>query len=215
MNSKTKLKNHFLYKRVKSTPNGKIKLAIGLETLLKTKNFNSITTSEISKVSGVNESLIYRYFKDKKGLLYYILAEHQKESVQGFYSDLVTITGAVNKLKRLIWRTIYNWSKDRVHAKILLIEVKSSPGYYESETYLIVKEYCQLIQSLIQEGINSGEIRKDISPWFLMQVILGSIEHAVLPALIFDKKIDVDRSSRNLFKIIFSNVLTEECEVTL
>ncbi|MCP4350888.1 MAG: helix-turn-helix transcriptional regulator [Desulfobacterales bacterium] len=27
----------------------------------------SITTSEISRVAGVNESLIYRYFKDKRG----------------------------------------------------------------------------------------------------------------------------------------------------
>lgn len=189
---------------------GKIKLALGLEELLEKKNFSEITTTEISKVSGVNESLIYRYFQDKKGLLYYILAEHQKESIQGFYSDLITITGAVNKLKRLIWRTINNWDKDRVHAKIILIEAKSSPGYYESETYFIVKEYCQLIRSLIQEGINSGEIRKEVSPWFLMQVILGSIENVVLPTLIFDKKIDVDVFTENLFNIIFNSVLTEK-----
>ncbi len=209
MPPKEKLRNHFLFKRVQSTPKGKIKLAIGLEELLKTKNFGSITTAEISKVSGVNESLIYRHFKDKRGILHYILAEHQKESLKQFYSDLVTITGAVNKIRRLIWRTIDNWSKDRVHAKILLIEVRNFQEYYESETYITVKEYCQLIKSLIQEAINSGEIIEDVSPWFLMQIILGSIEHVVLPCLIFDKEIQVDLFTENIFNIVFKNLLTE------
>ncbi len=204
----SKEKSRFLYKRMQSTPRGKIKLAIALEELLEEKDFNSITTAEISRKSGVNESLIYRYFSDKRGLLHYVLAEHQKNSLQQFYTDLVAITGAVNKLKRLIWRTLDNWNNDRVHAKILLIEVRNYKGYYESETYLIVKEYCQLIRSLIKEGINSGEIREDVSSWFLMQIILGSIEHVVLPSLLFDKTYDADQFAENIFQIIFNGILT-------
>ena len=201
--------NHYLYKTIQSTPQGKIKLAIGLEKLLETKDFNSITTAEISKKSGVNESLIYRYFKDKWGMLHYILAEHQKNSLQQFYSDLICINGAVSKLKYLIWKTLDNWNKERVYAKILLIEVRNSKGYYESETYLIVKEFCRLIRTLIRDGINNGEIIKDVSPWFLMQVILGSIEHVVLPCIIFDKPYNTDQFAENLFQIIFKNILTD------
>lgn len=206
----SKEKSHFLFDRVQSTPRGKIKLAIALEELLEKKSFNSITTAEISRKSKVNESLIYRYFKDKRGLLLFLLAEHQKKSLQQFYSDLVVITGAVNKLKHLIWRTLDNWNNDRVHAKILLIEVRNFKGYYKSETYLIVKEYCQLIRSLIMEGINSGEIREDVSPWFLMQIFLGSIEHVVLPSLIFDKTYDVDQFAENIYRIIFNGILTNK-----
>ena len=42
-------------------PPGKLKLAIALRQLLETKDFNSITTADLSKTSGVNEALIYRY----------------------------------------------------------------------------------------------------------------------------------------------------------
>jgi AcrR family transcriptional regulator len=198
---------------MQSNPEGKIKLAIGLEKLLENKNFNSISTAEIAKVSGVNESLIYRYYKDKRGLLYYILAEHQKESLQQVYSDLSTITNILGKLKKLIWRTLHNWNKDRVHAKILLIEVRNLQGYYESETYSIVKEYCQLIKSLIKEGIKNGVIRKSVSPWFLMQIILGSIEHVVLPSLLFDREYDVDQFTENIFQMVFNSVLTKNYKI--
>ena len=199
--------SHFLYKKIQYIPRGKVELAIGLEKLLKIKDFNSITTAEISKISGVNESLIYRYFNGKRGLLHWILAEHQKLNLQQIYSDLVTVTGAVNKLKRLIWITIDSWNRNRVYAKILLIEVRNFPGYYESETYKIIKKYCHLMRLFIQEGIDNGEICSDIAPYFLMQVILGSIEHVVLPSLLFDKKLDVDQFVENICRIVFDKVL--------
>jgi hypothetical protein len=106
--------------------------------------------------------------------------------LQQVYPDLATITDILGKLKKRIWRTLCNWNKDRVHAKILLIEVRNLQGHYESETYSIVKEYCQLIKLLIEKGIKNGEIRKGVSPWFVMQIILGNIEHVVLPSLLFD-----------------------------
>ena len=204
------MEQHTPYQRVQSTPKGKIKLAIALEELLTNKDFNSITTAEISRVSGVNESLIYRYFKDKRGLLHYVLAEHQKKSLQQFYADLVMVSGALSKIEKLIWRTLDNWNKDRVHAKILLIEVRNFSGYYDSETYLIVKEYCHLILSLIKEGIRTGEFLDDVSPWFLMQAILGTIEHVVLPSLLFDRTIDVDAFTHNICRIVFGPVSAAE-----
>lgn len=210
MNAQSKKSKNSQYAITPSTPRGKIRLAMALEKLLEKRDFNSITIAEISRVSGVNESLVYRYFNGKRGLLHYVLAEHQRKSLYQLYADLVAITGAVNKIKRLIWRTIDNWNKNRVVAKVLLIEVRNYPGYYKSETYHIIREYCKLILSLIKEGINNGEIRDDVSPWYLMQVLLGGIEHIVLPILIFDREFDVDSCAENLFQILFERVLTPE-----
>ena len=188
---------------------------MALEQLIEKKAFNSITIAEISRLSGVNESLVYRYFKGKRGLLHYVLAEHQKKSLYQLYADLVAITGAVDKIKRLIWRTTDNWNKDRVVAKILLIEVRNYPGYYKSETYQIVREYCKLLISLIKQGINNGEIRDDVSPWHLMQILLGGIEHIILPSLVFDREFNVDSFTENLFQIVFERVLTPKKETAM
>ncbi|MFP4453651.1 MAG: helix-turn-helix domain-containing protein, partial [Desulfobacterales bacterium] len=55
----------------RQVPPGQIKIENALRTLLVQKDFNSITTAEIARTSGVNEALIYRYFKDKRGLLHH------------------------------------------------------------------------------------------------------------------------------------------------
>ena len=51
-------------------PPGRVKIVQALVGLLVRKDFNAITTAEIAKTAGVTEALIYKYFKDKRDLLY-------------------------------------------------------------------------------------------------------------------------------------------------
>ena len=186
-----------------SNPPGKIKIADALKALLKEKDFNSITTVEIAKTSGVNEALIYRYFGDKRGLLHHVLSEYLKDSETHIQAYLEGTKGTLNKLKKVLGHTFDFYDKNRVFAKILLIEVRNFPGYFESETYRLAKNYSLIVLNLIKEGIENGEIRNDISPWHMMQTILGSIEHLILPSLIFDRKLDADLCTENLSSILF------------
>jgi AcrR family transcriptional regulator len=187
-------------------PPGRIKIANALRELLAEKDFNSITTSEISNRSGVNEALIYRYFGDKRGLLHQVLKEHLDEFVQRISLDFKNKTGSLNKLRKMIRSSIEFYDQDRVFSKMLLIEVRNYPGYFESETYLTIKQYTNMLLAAIQEGISSAEIRKDVSPSFLRQIILGAIEHMVLPALLHNSKIDVDGYEKEISRIIFDGV---------
>jgi AcrR family transcriptional regulator len=187
-------------------PPGRIKIANALRELLSEKDFNSITTSEISSRSGVNEALIYRYFGDKRGLLHQVLKEHLDEFVQRIAVDFKGKSGALGKLKKMIRSSIEFYDQDRVFSKMLLIEVRNYPGYFESETYMTIKQYTNMVLAAITEGIASGEIRSDISPTFLRQIILGAIEHMVLPALIHNSRIDVDEYQKEISSVIFKGI---------
>jgi len=191
------------HKQDRSTPPGKTKIADALKMLLKEKDFNSITTAEIAKTSGVNEALIYRYFGDKRGLLHYVLSEYLKDSETHMRAYLKGTEGTLDKLKKVLKHTFDTYDKNRVFAKILLIEVRNFPGYFESETYRLAKNYSLIVLDLIKEGIEDGQICNDISPWHMMQAVLGSIEHLILPSLIFDRKLDADACTENLCSILF------------
>ena len=102
-----------------SDPPGKIKIAEALKTLLREKDFNAITTADISRISGVNEALIYRYYKDKRGLLHDVLAKYLEDYVEKMELDLKGIKGAANKLRKLIWDMIYLHQQNRVFSRIL------------------------------------------------------------------------------------------------
>ena len=187
-------------------PPGKIKIAEALKILLREKDFNSITTADISRTSGVNEALIYRYFKDKRGLLHDVLAKYLEDYVEKMAIERQGIKGAANQLRKLIWDTIYLYQKDRVFAKILLLEVRNFSGYFESETYQIVRQYSKSLLNLIKEGVDNGEFRADISPSHIRQIIIGSIEHLCLPSVIFQYDISPDKLTDDLCDVIFEGI---------
>ena len=135
-----------------SDPPGKIKIADALKTLLKEKDFNSITTAEIAATSGVNEALIYRYYKDKRGLLHHILSKYLRESEAQIDLYLRDTHGTFSKLKKVIWHTFDTYDKNRIFAKILLIEVRNFPGYFKSETYALAKHYSSIFNSLFDSS---------------------------------------------------------------
>ncbi len=189
-------------------PPGRTKIADALRALLEGKDFASITTAEIARTAGVTEALIYKYFKDKRDLLYQVLAEYLEHYRLQVELDLKGIKGALNKLRKLIWSHINVYATHRVFAKILLLQVRSLSDYYESEPYELVKAYSDILLGIIEEGIRDGEIRGDISPRFVRQVILGSIENVCLTGVVFDREISPDRLTEDLCRFIFDGIAT-------
>ena len=195
-----------LNRRNQSDPPGKIKIADALKTLLREKDFNSITTADIARTSGVNEALIYRYYKDKRGLLHSVLAKYLEDYVEKMELERKGIKGAAKKLRKLIRDTVYLYQKERVFAKILLLEVRNFSGYFESETYQIVRHYSKSLLNLIKDGIDNGEFRDDISPAHIRQIILGAIEHLCLPAVIFQYDVNADKMTDSIFNVILEGI---------
>ncbi|MGC8660283.1 MAG: TetR/AcrR family transcriptional regulator [Desulfomonilaceae bacterium] len=189
---------------------GKTKIMAALRSLLEEKEFISVTTAEIAKTAGVTEALIYKYFSDKRDLLHQVLAEYLGVMIVRAEMDVRGIKGALHQLRKLIWSHVNMYADNRVFARILLIEVRNHPDYFESDAYKMVKYYTNFLLSLIQKGVDEGSIRNDIPTSIIRQTILGSIEHACLPAVIFSHPIQTDEISDQLCEIIFTGIATRD-----
>jgi len=187
------------------TPGGK-KIVDAIIFLLRQKEFNTLTTAEIAEISGVNESLIYKYFGSKRDLLHSVLFYFVDDYVKNISFQLRGLRGPLNKLRKIIWEHIYLYQNDLVFAKILLLEVRSHPGYFQTETYEAVKRYTKFINEIIEEGVREGEIRNDISSWVIMQTIMAGIEHLSMPTLLFGKNLSTDELTDNFCKILFNGI---------
>jgi len=190
----------------KSLPPGRIKITQALKLLLERKEFGAVTTAEIAKQAGVTEALIYKYFKDKRDLLHQVLREYLEQYQVQVENDLKGIKGALNKLRKLIWSHINVYATNRVFAKILLLEVRSHPDYYKSETYDLVKIYSDTVLRIIEEGIRNREIREDLDPKLIRLGIIGSIEQVCLSGVVFDREISPDDITENLCEFIFKGI---------
>lgn len=187
-------------------PPGKVKIVEALKSLLREKEFNAITWGEIARKAGVNEALIYKYFGDRRNLLFSVLGELLGVYLKQLDLDLQGIHGAFDRLRTVIRSTIRFYSSDMVFAKILLLEVRNLPNYFETPTYELVRDYSQLVVDIIKEGVARGEIRDDISPAYVRDCIFGSIEHLCLPGVIFGKKMDPDKAADCLCTTIFDGI---------
>jgi len=190
----------------RSLPPGQVKIAEALKFLMEKKEFNAITTAEIARKAGVTEALIYKYFKDKRGLLYEILADYLFHFISVAQEEVQGISGALNKLRRVIWSHINVYANNRVFARILMLEVRCFSDYYRSKPYKLVKDYSTLFLEILEEGIETGEIRSDISPPLIRQIILGAIEHVCLTGVIFNRDISPDELTEDLYNIIFMGI---------
>lgn len=187
-------------------PAGRQKIIDALKALLMEKEFAAITWTDIATRAGVNEGLIHRYFGNLRNLLFQVLEDFVQYYWQRIRLDLGGVEGARNKLRKIIWNLIFIYTSEPVFARILLLEVRNLPGYFQSQTYQVHRYWARLTKTIIEEGMAAGEIRDDIGASDLMNAIYGAIEHSCLPALLFGRAINPDQLTGSLCKILFEPI---------
>ncbi len=112
--------------RHKRNPNppGRIKIMKSLSELMAKKDFHSITTSEIAGNANVTEGLIYKYFSDKKDLLYQVLKEHFELFQNKLEVRINTTKSCVSKIDIIIFTSLESYAANRVFSKILYYCIK-------------------------------------------------------------------------------------------
>jgi TetR/AcrR family transcriptional regulator, fatty acid metabolism regulator protein len=191
---------------VRPLPVGGVKIREAFKALLEEKEFNAITTAQIARKSGVNEALIYKYFGDKRGLLHQVLRDYLDEYLGVMESELKGIKGTFNRLRKIVLSQMNLYETKRVLAKILLLEVRNYPGYFESESYAQVQRYSRIVTEVLKEGIKNGEIRSDIPVTSMRQVILGGVEHLCLPKIIYGKPYSAKELTKELCMAVFQGI---------
>mgnify|MGYP003891515383 FL=1 len=190
----------------KTNPPGRIKIMNAFSFLMKEKDFHSITTAEIAKNADVTEGLIYKYFKDKKDLIYQVLNDHFFEFMAKIKRRVAHEKTCVKKLEMIIFASLESYADNRVFSKILLLEVRNSLEFFNSSAYGLVRKYAGTILGIIEDGIHEQELKSDTDPYLLRKVILGAIEHACLGEIIFARQLDIGPVSKGIANIIFNGV---------
>jgi AcrR family transcriptional regulator len=155
----------------------------------------------------MSEALIYRYFGDKRGLLHQVLTDFLRDYLDNLEPELEEVEGTVNKLKLIIRSLLTAFESNRILAKILLLEVRNYPGYFESESYEQIRRYSNIIMEICRKGVLNGDIKEDISLPAFRNAMLGGIEHSCVPKIVFKKPFSPDAMAEDLSKVLFSGVL--------
>ncbi len=191
-------------------PPGRIKIMKALKSLLSEKDFNAIKIAEIAETAGVNEALIYKYFKNKRDLMYQMVTDYLECCREDMIEEIERREGAFRKLEKFICTLFNIYNRDKIYSKMILFEFRNSSDYYSSKPYKILQDNYDLCLHIINEGIREGQIRDDVNPSVMRQLIIGSVEQFCMNAIISERDLSPERMTERTCKLLFHGISKKE-----
>ncbi|OPY62108.1 MAG: Fatty acid metabolism regulator protein [Syntrophorhabdaceae bacterium PtaU1.Bin034] len=169
-------------------------------------SFQDASICEIAKNAGVAEGTIYQYFKNKEDLFFAIPLERTKVFCAELDVHLKGITGATEKLKKLVWYYLYFFKTNPDYARSLMLEMRVSRRFTKSRTYKGLRMFSNQVLQILQEGQEEGAIRKDCDIYLSRQLLLGTLEHIVTRWLLKGEKYDVTERHEQVIDLVLRGI---------
>ncbi len=176
-------------------------------------NFKNSNISEIAQKANVAEGTIYQYFKNKEDLFFSIPIEKTKEFTRELDLHLQGINGAVNKIRKFIWYYLYFFKTNPDYGRILMLEMRVSKSFTETETYDFLKKSTSRILEVIKEGQEENVIRKDTNHYLNRQLVLGILEHIVTRWLLKEGKYDLMEHYNEVAELVFHGICNGRTQI--
>jgi TetR/AcrR family fatty acid metabolism transcriptional regulator len=166
------------------------------------KDFKNANISEIAQKAGIADGTIYQYFKSKEDLFFSIPIEKTNEFRSQLELHLEGISGAFNKIRKFVWYFLYFFKTNPDYGRILMLEMRVSKSFVETETYGFLKQSVSLVMNILTEGQDEGVIRQDTDIYILRHLVLGTLEHMVTRWLLKGEKYDLVERHQEVSRVL-------------
>jgi TetR/AcrR family fatty acid metabolism transcriptional regulator len=163
----------------------------------------ALTIKNLSAEIGVAESALYRHFKSKTEVLNALL-DFLGFFIISHYENVNNLkVSSFEKIEKMISGQLKLFAENPPYAIVIL-----SDGLYKNEKSLYSKIFSVMERAkstfinIIEEGINNGEIRKDVPSEQLAFVIMGSIRLTVTQWSLSGFSFDLKKRGNILIKTL-------------
>ncbi|MGO8881291.1 MAG: TetR/AcrR family transcriptional regulator [Desulfomonilaceae bacterium] len=156
------------------------------------KDFAKATISEIASLAGVADGTIYEYFQSKEDILLSI-AKNRLGSYMEKVTGAFDIKSPDRKLRRLIKYHFSSFLSDQEFLKVFLLRLHVTERFYTSEAFEVFRNYCRLIEDVVEEGKAAGVFRDTVNSRVFRNMFLGAFGHMAMRWLILREPAQVDR----------------------
>jgi AcrR family transcriptional regulator len=167
------------------------------------KGFHASRVGDIAQEAGVAHGLLYHYFKSKDQVLEAVFHENWSILVARIESVEETDEPAADQIRHIAAIVLRTWLHLPDVVRVVIQEFGRSPELGERIGELTLP--IDVLQRVIERGIERGEFRKDVDPAFAATVVYGSIDELltgwVLGRLPSDEEA-VARAEQTLVEVI-------------
>ena len=142
---------------------------------------------DIAAGAGVAEGTIYLYFEGKDDLLLTAFRDRVSEFVASVADAMASDAPFQERLGRFIRAQFESIEAEPALATVLLLESRQSSKFYGGAVRAVLKEYAQAIDTLLESGVERGEVRPDAEVPLLRRMLIGALEEIELEWLLGER----------------------------
>jgi len=148
------------------------------------KGFVGSSVSEIAHEAGIREPTIYQHFKGKEDLLFSASEQHMEDYLYFLNEHLQGISGAYNRLRKLVWVHLRYSDIDKEYMTLILFECRTNRNFYQSGAYKLIRRYAGILLSILDEGVKQGMFRSDVDLRVVRDVIFGLLDSEAITCFV-------------------------------
>jgi TetR/AcrR family fatty acid metabolism transcriptional regulator len=155
-------------------------------SLFAENGFNDTSMLEIARRADVAEGSLYEYFQNKENLLLRIPDEKLSELYDHICGNTLE-----NEIREIISKLFRFYSDEKQYTTILVLMLRTNRQFHHSEGIRIIERIFLVIEELIAKGEKEGKFRKDLDMGLCRDLLFGTIDHIVIPWIIFERDYDL------------------------
>ena len=150
--------------------------------------YHKSQVSKIAKAAGVADGTIYLYFKNKEDILISLFREKLGELVGKFHTSLEHISNAEEAIHSICFIHFTELEANPDFAYVTQIELRQSNMEMRVAIGQAVKPYIQLLEKVIQQGVDAGIFRQELDTKLTRLLLFGAMDEVVTTWLISGQK---------------------------
>lgn len=168
--------------------------------------YEAASIIEIAKGAGIAEGTIYKHFVNKRDLLFQVMRLFYEEIISDVAAETLRRTGVAERLAYVVRRQLEVFAKDRGLCRLFIREIRTADDYYDSLVHDLNRRYTAIVVEIIREGIAAGEVRRDVDPRLVRDLIYGSIEHIAWKTVSGGDAMRIQSASRALVALVLQGI---------
>lgn len=168
--------------------------------------YHQAQVSKIAKQAGVADGTIYLYFKNKEDILISVFEEKMAVFIESLNLILNKDYNASEKLELMIKNHFSVLSNDIYLARVTQLELRQSNREIRLKINAILKGYLAQLDSILVEGVQSGQFSSEIDIRLARQVIFGTIDEVTTSWVMKDHKFDLNSQASKVYQLLLNGI---------
>jgi TetR/AcrR family transcriptional regulator, fatty acid metabolism regulator protein len=170
------------------------------------KGFEATSVANIARSARISDGLVYRYFRNKRELLYEVLRKFYERILLDLESQVFKHDAFAARLEALIRRHLEVFVSDTDLCRLFISEVRTASDYEGSSIQELNRRYTSVLIRIVKDAVKAGEVRPDVNPKLLRDVIFGAIEHLAWRHVNGKGQLRVTQTARDLTTMLTSGI---------